>query len=473
MARVDDERGGASAPIGASGDSRALDRDIWAMAWPAMLSFMLTNVVDLIDIALVGRLGRQSIAAFGYAAQCNHMVQMLIQSVGIGCVALMSRAVGAGRPERARQALAGSLFVAQGISALAIVAVMIFPRAILRLLDADEAVIETAVPYFRLVIGASLLFSVSFMFESALRAHKLTQAPMRIAFVVMAVKGVTSAGLIFGLFGLPRLDLAGAGASTVIAYLIGMGLYLVISKSVAREGLSTTFGLEDVLAIGQSAREVLRISLPAIGERLLMSLALLTYFAILSQYGTSAVAAYAIGVRLLSFSWVPGRGFSAAASTFVGQALGAHDSAGARRAGRRSIVLAVTVMSVLGAVCLVARGPLARLFTSDAEVVAELLPFMLMLGIAQPFMGAHFTLGGVLRGAGDTVTPLFGAALGNWVFRVPLALLFAKVLHFDVEWVWAALVTDHFTRMLFNGSAFLRGRWAEDTGVSAAPVKMR
>jgi Na+-driven multidrug efflux pump len=214
------------------------------------------------------------------------------------------------------------------------------------------------------------------------------------------------------------------------------------------------------------ASDVLVVALPSMGERLIMSLALLTYFKILSGYGTAAIAAYAIGVRLLSFSWAPGLGFAAAASTFVGQALGASDSARARRVGARCVLQAMLVMCVFAILFGFLRAPLAHAFTRDARVADDLMPFMLMLAIAQPFMGVHFTLGGVLRGAGDTVTPLVGAAVGNWGFRVPLALLFTKLFGHELVWVWAALIGDHFARMCINGVVFLRGKWALRVGAT-------
>jgi Na+-driven multidrug efflux pump len=99
-------------------------------------------------------------------------------------------------------------------------------------------------------------------------------------------------------------------------------------------------------------------------------------------------------------------------------------------------------------------------------VVDDLAPFMLMLALAQPFMGAHFTLGGVLRGAGDTVTPLIGAAVGNWGFRVPLAWLFTREFGTRLVWVWAALIADHLARLAVNGAAFLGGAWARRTGAT-------
>jgi Na+-driven multidrug efflux pump len=127
-------------------------------------------------------------------------------------------------------------------------------------------------------------------------------------------------------------------------------------------------------------------------------------------------------------------------------------------------VLVVMCGMVVLVLCL--REPLARTFTSDERVAADLAPMMLMLAVAQPFMGMHFALGGVLRGAGDTMTPFFGTALGNLGFRVPLAWVFARVLGAPLAWVWAALVFDHIARLAVNGWVFLRGRWAQRVGVS-------
>jgi putative MATE family efflux protein len=458
--------------------SREIDREIWAMAWPAMLSLIVVNLVDIVDVALVGRLGRQTVAAWGYATQSVNLVETLIQSVGIACVALVARAIGAGDALRARRALAASMLVAEGVALVGFLLSVFAPRAILGWLEASPDVIEIAVPYFRLFAGAMLLYAAAFMFECRLRAHKNTRLPMAVAFTVMSVKGVLSLTLIFGALGFPRLGLVGAGVATFTAHAVGLLLYVVQTRRAdltggapsadgtgRRErgswGLGGLRGFSDVLV------DVALVSLPSMGERLIMSLALLTYFKLLSGYGSAAVAAYAIGVRLLSISWVPGLGFGAAASTFVGHALGAGDSARARRVGSRSLTQAFLVMCTVGVVFLFLRHPLADAFTQDERIADSLAPFMMMLAIAQPFMGVHFTLAGVLRGSGDTITPLVGAAVGNWGFRVPLAWLSAHVFGARLTWVWAALIADHFARMVINGSVFLFGRWDRRVGAAA------
>ncbi|MGE4605505.1 MAG: MATE family efflux transporter [Myxococcota bacterium] len=199
-------------------------------------------------------------------------------------------------------------------------------------------------------------------------------------------------------------------------------------------------------------------------KRLAMNFALLAYFRVLSSYGTVPIAAYTVGIRILSFSWIPGTGFGAAATTLVGQSLGAGGVERATRAGWRATRLAVGVAIPLGGLCVWIREPLARLFTDDLEVAAALEPFLLCLALAQPFLQAHFALGGAHRGAGDTVTPFVAAALGNWALRVPLAFVFAFVLHTDVIWIWYTLMFDHLMRTTWLVFSYRRGRWRDKLG---------
>ena len=89
---------------------------------------------------------------------------------------------------------------------------------------------------------------------------------------------------------------------------------------------------------------------------------------------------------------------------------------------------------------------------------------MLLLALSQPLLGLHFTLAGALRGAGDTMTPLIAAGVGNWIFRVPLAYLVTRVFELPVIWVWWCLVFDHVARGTILAFVFRRGRWKERLG---------
>jgi putative MATE family efflux protein len=447
----------AAAPVGTTA-RRQTEREIWALAWPVILSQVLASIVSLVDMGMVGRLGREAQAAVTYTSQFQNLAQSILFAVGTACVALIARAVGASDPKRARAALAGSL-VLSAVIALAFTGVVLaLPRPLLVLLDAAPHVVDIAIPYFTLTLGSTLLLAVSITIESAFRATRRTELALIIAFVVTGAKILLNVLLMFGTLGFPRLELAGAGLATVISQILAVVLFAAMSQ---RSGEETPLRLSR--ADFGSARPLLgpitRIALPAIGERVVLQIAIMTYVTVLGHYGTADVAAYGIGTRLMSFSWIPGTGFSVAAATLVGQALGAREPEQAERAGWRAARFALIVSVILGLAFGLARDPIARLFTSDQGVIEALGPFMLLLALAQPPMGVHFTLGGALRGAGDTWTVLVAATLGNWGFRVPIALVASAGLKLDVIWVWAALIADHFARAVWLTISFRGGKW--------------
>ncbi len=508
-------------------DLRATDREIWRLAWPVILSQVLASAVSLVDIAMLGRLGSSSLAAVGYVTQIFLLSQAVLFAIGVAGVALMSRAIGAGDLVRARTTLTSCLGISITVAAVLAAAVLAAPRALLGLLNAKPEVIEMALPYLRFSMASTLLFAISITLECGFRAMRDTRTPLAVAVVVTAVKTTANYLLIFGPFGLPKLGLAGAGIATLVAQTVAVTLLAAATRShdlaarkfmtspladgslrgragdrvsiagatassmnlAARLRLATrddegaemragstasTMNLaarlrlatRDRLPSRASFTEVGRIAAPAVLERLVLNLALLDYFRMLGDYGSGAIAAYTVGVRMMSFSWIPGIGFAAAAATMVGHELGAADPRSAVRAGWRAARFAVAVSILLGIVFAFGRGPLARVFTNDASVLAELGPFMLTLALTQPLLGLHFTLSGALRGAGDTVSPLLAAAIGNWAFRVPLAWAFSHA-GLPIVWMWVALVFDHIARVAIVGAVFARGRWHRTR--SAAP----
>ncbi len=451
---------GAAPAAALAAPSTGTSEEIWRLAWPVMLSMTLASVVGIADIAMVGRLGATAQAAVGYAAQLFFLAQSVLFALSFACVALMARAIGAGRPAEARRALAASLIVATCGALVLLVLVAAHPAPLLRRLAAEPHVIELCVPYLRLLMTSTVLLSVCLTLESAFRADKDTKTPMRITLVVTAVKLGLNVLLIFGepSLGIPALGVAGAGWATLLAQCVALALFVTVTRRKP-EGAPTTLRRRDFQGLAPFFRPLIRIALPGVGERIVMNLAMVTYFAFIGSYGTVAAAAYTIGIRILSFSWIPGTGYSQAVATLVGHALGAGDVARAERSGWRAARLAIATALVMGALGALLREPLAKLFTVDAATVLALGPFMLCLSLAQPAMQLHFTLAGAFRGAGDTVTPLYAAFVGNWLFRVPLAFLAANVWHLDLIWIWLTLILDHIARAVWLVWSFVRGRW--------------
>ncbi len=458
------DRTAARAQARATGSNRSIAGELLRLGWPVMLGQALVSVAGLVDRAMIGRLEGAAgsavpLAAVGYATQFFSLIQSALFAVGLACVALMARSIGAGQPQRAQECLVASLQVAIGVTLAFTLVILAAPQQLLSLLGAEPDVIDSALVYLRLVVGSSVMLAVTLTLDSALRADRKTRTPMVIGFVVTAVKLALNWVLIFGALGAPQLGLAGAGWATAASQLIGVGIYLVLMARQPADA-PTAFRWRALFRRNAVVGQVIRVAAPGVAERVVLNLGLLSYFWVLSSYyGTVAVAAYTVGVPLLSFSWIPGNGYAQACATLVGQRLGARDPDGAWRAGRQAAVLALCTAIPLGVIFGGLRFPLAELFTSDRIVIEALGPFMLALAFAQPFLQLHFTLGGAHRGAGDTVTPLIAATVGNWVFRVPVACVVAIVLQADVVFVWYALIVDHVSRAVILGVSFRRGKW--------------
>jgi Na+-driven multidrug efflux pump len=235
-----------------------------------------------------------------------------------------------------------------------------------------------------------------------------------------------------------------------VGALISLGLWL-------RGGLVLGAGRGDSLT-RRRVLQLFRIGYPAGLEQGAMQGGFILFLWIVSLYGTAPYAAYGIGVQILSFSFVVGFGFSIAASTHVGQRLGAEDPEGASESGWRAMWLAVGTMIVLGGVIIVAARQIATFMIDDPEVVRLTVVFIYILGAVQPLMAIEFTLGGALRGAGDTRFPLFTTLTGLIFVRGALAGA-AALMGLSVEWIFGALIVDYIVKASLLTWRFHSGRW--------------
>jgi putative MATE family efflux protein len=433
----------------------APDREIWSLSWPVILSQLLASAISLIDIAMLSRLGSDALAAVGYVTQVFWLAQAGLMAIGVAGVALISQALGSGRPARARATFVSSIAVSVVLAATVCGAAGSAPLTLLGWLNATPKISALALPYLHLTLLASVLFAVSISYESGFRAARDTRTPLWIAGGVTVVKIGLNYLLIFQPW---QFGLVGAGFATLGAQALAITALIVASRrGAAAEALA--FRADDVRRAPSLLPELIRVAWPAVIERILLNIAVMAYFVVLGHYGPATVAAYTVGVRILSFSWIPATSFSAASAAIVGHAIGAGDVAAARIAGWRSMRIALVVATALGVVFALIRKPLAAAFTDDPAVLAGLDSFMLIVALAQPFVGIHFTLAGALRGAGATLWPLLSAFFGNWCVRVPMVWTLGYALHWDVMWLWIAMVTDHIVRTGWMLVVFRSGVW--------------
>jgi len=263
--------------------------------------------------------------------------------------------------------------------------------------------------------------------------------------------------LIFCVAGCPRLGIAGAALSTVICRTVGTVIYLGL---FLRRGRREGFLVQARLPFDRHACwHLMRVSWPIGAEGALEMGAWTLFTAFIARLGTADAAAHAIAMRVTSMSYMAGYGLCVSATTLVGQYLGAHNRAAARRSMVSCLVLVIGLMGSLGLGFFVGRYPLVRLFTHDEAVIALSVRVLLCVALLQVFDGINLIATGVLRGAGNTRWPMLVGLLLNWGIFVPSAALAIFVWPGGIVAGWAAAVGTVVVLALMMLLRVLRGAW--------------
>ena len=330
-----------------------------------------------------------------------------------------------------------SLWIAGGIALLLTGVGVGFAGPLAGLFRLEPETVALAEVFIRWISVFNLSFSVAFVLGTALRAAGDVITPLLLAAITNGVNVVMGAAVASG-----SAFTLGA-ALTVLLWLRG--------RLLIRWGPPRALKRERV-------RRLLAIGYPAALEQGVWQGGFIVFLWIVSFYGTAPYAAYGIGVSILAFSFVVGFAFSIAASTLVGQHLGAGDPDGAAAAGWRAMRIAVGVMLGMATLIVAFAEPLARLMIDDAEVVRLTVVFIYVLGSVQALMAVEFALSGALRGAGDTRFPLWTVLSGLFGVRIALAGLFTW-RGLTVEWIFAALIFDYITKAAMLSWRFRSGSW--------------
>jgi putative MATE family efflux protein len=428
---------------------------VWELAWPTIAASLLQTLVRWVDVKMVGDLGRDAVAAVSAGGQIYWLIQSAVMAVSTGIVALVARFFGGRDLASADATLKQAIWLGALFGAVTMLP-MPWAHLGISVYGVEESVVRHGEAYVFWLLAGNVPFTLSFVFAAALRAAGDVRTPLWIGALTNLLHVALNWLLIYGNAGFPRLGVAGAGMSSSLsmAFQLGVFWWLWRAKQLALEPTAISFRPD--LALW---RRILRIGWPATVEGAVWHAGLLVFMRLMSRYGTAEFAAYNIGAQILSLSFLPGHGFASAAATLVGQHLGDGQPARAARSGWRSLAASILSMLAFGVVIVVYAEPLARWFIDDDEVVALTVDFIWILFAVQPLMAVEFTLGGALRGAGDTRFPLACVFFGLFVCRLVPATLAAVVFHAPIQIVWSALVFDYAIKAALLGWRFWRGRW--------------
>lgn len=433
-----------------------ISKTIIKLALPVVLGMLLEFALSITDYFWVGKLGAIAQDAVTSSMVVMWIIFVLITIVSVGVTALVSRFVGANDKVKAafyiKQGLALALFLGLFFSTIGY---WVTPQLLI-FMDSSPATLELGIPYLRIFFLSGVIFFWNETIFASFRASGDTKTPTIVSSLAVLLNMVLDPLFIFGYGPFPELGVAGASTATAISVFIGM---LIITTLLLKGKIG--YSVNQLYKIKPKLKElwkIAKIGLPMSTQQLVFVAVYLFLIKIVHSFGEISGAAMGIGNRMESFSYLTCFGFSLAASTMVGQNLGAGKPDRAAKCAYGSIGIAISMTLIMTFCFIVFPKYIASVFTDDPEVLAIAVDYLIILGISQFAMAIEIVLEGSFSGAGDTIPPMLVMIPGS-LARIPLAYYLCFDLGWGINGVWWTLTITTLVKSMILLYWFRLGHW--------------
>ena len=447
---------------------------VLTLAWPTMLEQLIQTTVQYVDTAMVGSLGTAATAAVGSTVTINWLIGSTVSAFGVGFLAMISQAFGAGEEKRARTVAAQSVLAVLILGILFTVLTLSLSSAVPVWMQVDRSLRETAARYFFVLYLPMLPRTALILFGTVLRAAGDTKTPMRIGLRLNLINVVGNYLLIYqprtiSLFGISlRMwgagwGVIGAAAGSAIAFLYG-GVAITIALFRHRKISPRGYSLRPDRKV---LRPCLHIAFPNMLQRFGTSLGYVAFAAMINSLGETATAAHTIANTVESAFYIPGFGMMSAAATLTGNAIGAGDSSRRKETAKLIFVCEIGMMLVSGALLFVFAPNMVRLFSKDESVILLGSTVLRMVALSEPFYGVSIVIEGMLQGAGKTRAAFGFNILGMWGVRIVGTFVCTQMLGMGLVSAWGCMIGHNLLLFALFLIYYLRGRWLPEYSQNA------
>jgi len=412
---------------------RVINR-VLRLAMPIILSNLLYTIESAFSIILVSGISATAVAAVGYSASMLWFIYSLMALAYTGTTVLVAQRVGANKdPSPAMLwGLIISLLIALPLTFLGKDLVAYLMLAF----GASNNVASLAKEYLEPVF---LFITVGFATNTLYAAYNGygdTKTPFKVALLMNVVNISSAYLLIYGKFGFPRLEVAGAGWGIALSEIVGLLFYIYLYVRY-KKPFPISLSLD-----GDILLRMLRIGTPTAIERAFTSLSFNVFVGLVAQFGDKVLAAHQVGLRVESISFMIGFGMMIASTTIAGQNYGAKNFKGLDYGVRISAHTTALIMGLIGLLIAIFPHYFSLIFTRDKEVISYAVYYLVIVALSQPQMAYASIFSGSLKGMGKTHIPLLVNLSSFWVFRILPSMLVLKFIHSPlVPWVFMSLET--------------------------------
>ncbi|HFU4462828.1 TPA: MATE family efflux transporter [Streptococcus suis] len=406
-------------------------KEILRIALPAMAENILQMLMGMVDSYLVASLGLVALSGVSLANNILAVYQAIFIALAAAISSRMAQMLGQGKTEKVGY-LAGesqkvTLFVSLVLGALAVLA----GPSLLTGLGAEAAVAKAGGLYLILVGGGILFLGLMMSLGAMLRALGQPRFPMYISLLSNLLNALFSAFAVFVL----HAGVAGVALGTVLSRLVGCFL-LWAKLSIPFEKWTWSWDVE-----------LIRLALPATGERLMMRAGDVVVVALITSLGTAVVAGNAIGETLTQFNYMPAMGIATA--TIILTAQHRQDQLAVQRIFKTSLHLSLFFMLLMAVTTYLAGPFLTSLYSREPQVVQASQTVLLYSMLGVPVTAATLILTALWQGLGNAKLPFYATSLGMWLVRIGLAYLLVGIFQLGLQAIWIATIVDNAFRTGF------------------------
>lgn len=442
--------------------NKEIMHSIYQLAWPTVIQEALGVLVQYVDTSMVGMIGASASAAVGLTTSVNWMIGSLFVAFGVGLLAVIAKAIGANKIEKAQIAGVQSIFITVVLGIVVGIIALLCAFSLPRWLGADPSIHKDASMYFFIISLPMLFKASSFIFAYVLRGMGDTKTPMLVNVLMNIINVVLNFILIYptrqiGGITVYGADLGtnGAAIGTAISFVVGgILMFMVVFKNKQLVLAKQKIALHKPIM-----KECLWIGTPVCMERMVICFGHIFFASLVSKLGVVPLAAHSIAITAEQAFYVPGYGMQAAASTLAGNSIGQQDERKLKDISFAITFMTFLSLTVLGILLFIFAPWVMQIFTQDQDVIVLGSTILRIVSVSEPLFGILIILEGVFNGMGDTKAPFIYSCITMWGVRIFGSVIMIYVFHLGIEAVWIMMVLDNVMRCILLTQRFLRGKW--------------
>ena len=429
---------------------------LFVLSVPMIIEMFAESLFAVVDIFFVAHLGANAVAVVGITESMMYLIYSVAIGLSIGATATVARRIGEKDPDGAAKAATHSIYLGIFTAVVLGIVGVIFAPDFLRLMGADASVIAEGTTFTRIMLGGNFVVVFLFLLNAIFRGAGDATIAMRVVWIANILNIILAPCFIFGVWFFPRMGVTGAAVGTSIGR--GCGVLLAAYFLFFSEKRFTIRSQHWKLDPNR-LWSLIKVSAPAVLQFFVQTASWIGLVRVITGFGTTAVAGYQIGIRIVIFALLPSIGLSNAAATLVGQNLGAGKPERSEKAVWTAVKYNVCVQTLIGILFVIFAENIAGIFTSEPEVLAFAAQALRIIAFGFFFYAVGMVLETAFNGAGDTWTPTLMNLFVFWLFEIPLAYILAYNFGLGPQGAFWAITIAFSMLAVVATIVFRQGKW--------------